>query len=85
LDPGGRRVFVANWGDNTVSIIDTRTDTVVSTVEVNDRPGGMAVHPDGTKLYVAKVGGDTLWEIDTARSTVVRTINLARSKHDSLD
>ena len=41
--------------DNTVSVIDTATNTVTATVPVGSYPIGVAVTPDGTKVYVAKL------------------------------
>jgi YVTN family beta-propeller protein len=61
----GARVYVSNWyplglgGGNTVSVIDTATDTAADTgifngqIEVGGGPYGLAVHPDGSRVYVA--------------------------------
>ncbi len=38
LDPEGRRAYVANHGDDTVSVIDTATNTVVDTIAVGHGP-----------------------------------------------
>jgi len=45
------RAYVANFGSNTVSVVDTATDTVVATIPVGD-PIGVAITPDGTRAYV---------------------------------
>ncbi len=39
----GRFLYVTNWGDNTVSIVDTETYQVAATVNVGARPWGMAI------------------------------------------
>ena len=41
--PDGRRAYVTNRGSNTVSVIDTKTNTVVDTIEVGMAPGGVAI------------------------------------------
>jgi YVTN family beta-propeller protein len=61
LSPDRRWLYVANANSDTVSVIDTRTDTVVETIDC--RPEGrlpfgsgsnaLAVSPDGQTLYVA--------------------------------
>ena len=48
----GTKVYVANLGSNTVSVIDTATNTVTDTVNVGSYPRGVAVNPDGKKVYV---------------------------------
>ncbi len=50
--------YVTNVNSNTVSVIDTATNTVVATVPVrsNDNPEGVAITPDGAFAYVANIG-----------------------------
>jgi YVTN family beta-propeller protein len=58
------RLFVANGNSDAVSVVDTRKNTVVSTIEIapfRERkigltPTALALSPDGTSLYVA-LGG----------------------------
>ena len=44
--------YFTNRSDDTVSVIDTATRTIVGTVAVGDFPGGVAVAPDGSRVYV---------------------------------
>jgi len=53
VNPAGTKVYVANEGSNTVSVIDTSNSTVIATVTVGVYPAGVAVNPTGTKVYVA--------------------------------
>src|SRR6266446_2039554 len=68
--------YIANSGDNTVSVIDTSTNTVVGApIPVgtqHTQPTGVAVSPDGSKAYVT--GSDTVSVISVATNTVVATI-----------
>ena len=50
------KAYVANFADNTVSVIDTAAGKVVATVPVAAGPHGMAITQDGRTVYVA---GDT--------------------------
>ncbi|MCB1905249.1 MAG: beta-propeller fold lactonase family protein, partial [Gammaproteobacteria bacterium] len=54
------RVYVANNGTNSVSVIDTATNTVADTVAVGDRPYGVAVNPAGTRVYVTNNNSDNV-------------------------
>jgi len=47
MNPAGTKVYVANYGSNTVSVIDTATNTVTSTVNVGTNPLGVSVNPTG--------------------------------------
>ena len=38
VSPDGLKVYVANYGSDTVSVIDTATNTVTTTVAVGDAP-----------------------------------------------
>jgi len=48
-----KRIFVTNEKDNTVSVIDGTTNTVVATIEIGARPRGIGIAPDGSEVYVA--------------------------------
>ncbi|MCD2158406.1 YncE family protein, partial [Rhodococcus cerastii] len=43
-----------------VSVIDTATNTVTSTVGVGTAPNGVAVTPDGAHAYTANQGGNSV-------------------------
>ncbi len=60
LSPGGRYLAVANAGDDTVSIIDTRADTIVESICARQNPGDLfgaqpnavVFNKSGSTLYV---------------------------------
>jgi YVTN family beta-propeller protein len=56
---------------NTVSVIDTPTNTVTATIPVGSSPTGVAATPDGSKVYVTQGAANTVSVIDTATNTVV--------------
>ena len=65
--------YVTNDGSNTVSVINTSTNTVTTTIPVGSNPAGVVVSPDGTRAYVGTLF-NTISVIDTASNTVVATI-----------
>ena len=68
-----QNAYITNSGSDTVSVIDTATNTMVgSPIAVGDAPFGVAVTPDGSRVYVANFSGDTVSVIDTATNTVLR-------------
>ena len=65
-----QNAYITDAGSNTVSVIDTATNTVVSTIPVGSIPFGVGVTPDGSKVYVANQGSNTVSVIDTATNAV---------------
>jgi phospholipase C len=57
--PDGSEVWVTESGGNTVSVIDTSTNKITSTVVVGVYPQGIAITPDGKTAYVANTGPNT--------------------------
>ncbi len=78
ISPDGTKAYVTNFGDTTVSVINTSTDTVVATINVGGASvKGVAFTPDGTKAYVTRGGGTgagSISVIDTATNAVAATI-----------
>src|SRR5438445_3514626 len=69
------RAYVTNdSGSNSVSVIDTATNTVVATIPVGLSPFGVAITPDGARAYVTNVADTTVSVVDAATNTVVATI-----------
>jgi YVTN family beta-propeller protein len=70
--------YVANFNANTVSVIDTSTNSVVgSPIPVGARPSGVALTPDGKRAYVtneASPNPGSVSVIDTSSNTVIATI-----------
>lgn len=74
VSPDGNRVYVANSGDHTVSVIDAENGSAPVTVPVDHAPYGIALTADGRKAYVANASGNSVSVIDTQTSTVAATI-----------
>lgn len=68
--------YVTNQGSNTLSVIDTASNTVTATVGVGNGPYGVAVSPNGARVYVANGGGAIVSVLDTATNTVTATVNV---------
>ena len=66
------RIYVANSGSNTVSVIDKDTNAVVATVPVGERPTGVLAV--GSRIYVTNHLSGTVSVIDVAFNTVVATV-----------
>ena len=71
-----QNAYITNAVDGTVSVIDTTTNTVATTITVPINATGVAVTPDGSKVYVTDLNGNTVLVIATATNTVVATITV---------
>lgn len=71
----GTKVYAANTDDNTVSIINPNSKTVLSTILVGNAPVGAWAASNG-KMYADNETSQTISEIDVVSSTVTATINL---------
>jgi YVTN family beta-propeller protein len=61
VHPTGDLVFVSNKTDNTVSIYNSVTKSIVTTVPSGGTsPTGIAYSPDGTRVYVANNGSSNI-------------------------
>ena len=79
----GQTAYVANSGNNTVSAIDTVTNTVTATIPLASPPYAVVASPDGARIYVADqiinvftqvFSSTAIYVIDPSTNTVVRTI-----------
>ena len=67
-------VYVANAGDNTVSVINATTNRMIGVVSVGELPQGVAVTPDNKFVYVAEKGDNQVSVIDTSTNKVITTV-----------
>jgi len=75
------KVYVGNFQDNTVSVLDLATDSVVATIPVTKGPHGIAATRDGRWVLVSGDGSSQVSVIDAATDKVVRTVEVGKSPH----
>jgi YVTN family beta-propeller protein len=61
----GTRAYVTNYTSGNVSVIDTASKTVVTSVEAGADPVGVVVSADGHKAYVANSFSNSVTIVDT--------------------
>ena len=72
--PDGSRLYVSVFNDpdrsiNRVAVLDTQSNTVLTTIKVGSRPYALAVKPDGSEIYVPNHDSGTVSVIDTKSNT----------------
>ncbi|QLH47492.1 MAG: T9SS type A sorting domain-containing protein [Bacteroidota bacterium] len=71
--------YVANLFGQTVSVLNTSSNTVVATIPVGYGPFDVAVHPNGSKVYVSNDGDSIINIIDAVSNTAIGSINIGSS------
>jgi len=66
--------YIVNENSNTISVINTESHMVVSTIQTNQYPGGVSVSPDGSEVYVANRGSNSISVINTLTNSIIGTI-----------
>ena len=69
VNPDTNRIYVANSGSGTVSVIDGATDKVLATVPVGDLPYAIAANRQTNKVYVSRTFGSDTVIIDGKTNT----------------
>ncbi|MBN1365139.1 MAG: hypothetical protein JW976_10080 [Syntrophaceae bacterium] len=70
------RVYVSNYNDNSVSVIDSTTNNIIATIGLTHKAGASAFLPELNRLYVTSMETDEITVIDTLTNAVITTINL---------
>jgi YVTN family beta-propeller protein len=76
INPSGTKLYVANFLTNVVSVINTRTETVIKNIPVGEQPRWVAVTPDGRHVYVSNSRSGTVSIIDAGADTVIKTVTV---------
>ncbi|WP_143822099.1 beta-propeller fold lactonase family protein [Mucilaginibacter pedocola] len=71
--------YVANYDDNTVSVVDIARSLVLKTIPVGKAPNAVAVSPDGNLVFVSNYFSDDVSVISTSSNTVIKTIPVGLS------
>ena len=79
--PGGRYVYTANAGSNSLGVIDAYTDTLVAEIPVGDHPAHVVVSTDGKTAFVTNGGEGTVSVVDLVTRQIKATIPVGKSPH----
>lgn len=72
----GPRLFVCNFGENTLTVIDAESYQVIDTVKVGDGPFNMAVTHDQRYVISADARTNTATFVDTSTLKAVKQIDI---------
>ena len=72
----GRFVYVANFDDNTVSVVSHNDQAVVASVRTGAGPTGIDLSPDNSHAYVTNYLDGTVTVINTSDNSVAATVTV---------
>jgi YVTN family beta-propeller protein len=75
-DSTNQNIYVSDFGQASVSVIDTRNNTVVSTIPVGSGPAGLVFDPYNNEIYVTNFGSTTVSVIDGSKNSVIGTLSV---------
>ena len=78
--PSRQIIYVANEGNNTISVINATTDAVVNTIDVGQDPQGIVFNPSGTFAYITGApfsSNGPISVINTTSDTLVDMITVS--------
>ncbi|MFG0282990.1 MAG: beta-propeller fold lactonase family protein [Phycisphaerales bacterium JB039] len=73
--PNGRRAFVANIGDGSVTALDLAMGSILKQIPTAPGAEGIDITPDGAQVWVANRAANNLTIIDAATLEVLDTID----------
>jgi YVTN family beta-propeller protein len=79
VNQASNRVYVPNSGDNTLSVLDGATNSVLATIPVGRLPCAIAVNPATDRVYVSNVNSNDVSVIDGSTNQVIQTVSVGRA------
>ena len=75
VNPSTNIIYVSNYWDRTISVINGATNTVTATIPVGSNPTQISVNPTTNTLYVSNFESNSITVINGATNTVTATIS----------
>jgi YVTN family beta-propeller protein len=70
----GKVIFVTNFGQDSISVIDAVSWKLIKTITVCAQPHGIVLSPDGRYVYASCYGGHAVAVIDVANQALITLI-----------
>ena len=79
--PNGKKIYVANAGDNSITVIDASDNSVVTTISdpLASNPVWAVPSADSSHVYVVNKGSSNVSVIDATSDMVIATLNVGTS------
>jgi len=78
VNPQTNRIYIANAGNDSVSVLDGASNTVIATAQIGRLPCATAVNPMTNRVYVSNVNSNNISVIDGGTNAVIATVPVGR-------
>src|SRR5205814_350229 len=75
------KAYVGLFKDNSIAVLDTASNQVLSAIPVPPGPHGVVITPDGRWVYVSSDGASTVSVIDTSTDRITNSIEVGQTPH----
>jgi YVTN family beta-propeller protein len=75
LSPDQQSLYISLWGGAAVAIVDTRTQTITTTIKTGNNPNELLLNKSGTVLFVANASDNSVSVINTKTNKVIETVS----------
>ncbi len=83
IDLEGRRLFLSALGNNTVEVLDLRTNRLLRTLTGLHEPQGVTYAPDSNKIFVANADGGKVRIFDGTTYRLLSTLDFGDDADDT--
>lgn len=66
--------YIPNYNDGTITVINTLTNAVLTTIPAGVNPISVAINTDGSRIYVSNASSDNISVISTTTHAIIATI-----------
>lgn len=74
--PNGRWIYLTNWDENMVTILNGRAEKVLKTLTMAENPNHITVSRDSKLVFVTNYSSDTLTVVDAEAGVTLKTIKV---------
>ena len=71
VSPDDQSVYVADWYEDSIFIIDTVALSIRDKIKVGDSPSGLAINPNNNFLYVANRDENTIMIVSIPENKIL--------------
>jgi YVTN family beta-propeller protein len=82
VDKKTGQIYVTNHMSARVTVLNSSTNAIITTIQVGETPHSAALSPDGSRLAVTSYNGDTVFLINTATDQMIGQIPVGREPLD---
>lgn len=75
LSPDNKTLYISLWGKKEVAVVDTKSLTFKSSIQVGGHPNELLLNKNGTHLFVANANDNSVSIIDTRSQKLIETLS----------